>query len=145
MLEISESTRIQLVNESIAELQARPVDKSDPLHTAARGRIARADAIDTCGDVTLAAVWAVRAAMIDGAEAGYVNEWREQSSNEHLGHAWKHVEDASRAMREQERVRSIPGEAEACNDEATLHLTHALCRLAMTILRAEEEQGKVIP
>jgi len=121
--------------DSIAEMRARPVDKSDPLNTAARGPIARADAIDEVADVLMAALWAVKAAMVEGAEHGYVRNWQNQSVGEHLVHVQEHVR---RAVEVNFRA-SVAGEFERWA-EFDQHVTHALCRLAMALIQAEAER-----
>jgi hypothetical protein len=72
-------------------------------------------------DVIAAATAAVNRAMDDGTEHGYTNEWTEQSTHEHLMHAARHLADAVR------------GDA---SEEA--HLEHAVCRVAMAIIKRGE-------
>jgi hypothetical protein len=90
----------------------------------------RADAIEELGQVMNAACWAVTQAMIEGAEAGYAGKWMEQSSSEHLDHAFNHLSNTE--------------SKEMSGEELEMHLTHAICRIAMALIRLEDEKTEKI-
>lgn len=81
-------------------------------------------------------LWAIAKAAImealdDGTAHGYKGEWKEKVSIlEHLDHASDHADEAFMAVKEIDP------------NLAQMHITHAICRLAMALCRLDQEGDK---
>lgn len=139
-ISIGDDERMKEYQKALDDLHARalPADTEMTAKMAQSGPIARAGAIVDVSDVIIAATIAIRDAMTEGARAGYVNEWQEQDENEHLGHAWQHVIEASKNRRNCEY--KTEREMADFDSEFEMHISHAICRLAMCSLRHEEDK-----
>ena len=77
---------------------------------------------DGRGRVMAMALLAIEHAMNDGAEHGYVDDWTRQSIHVHRAHAADHLA------------------ADIHGDDSEAHLEHAICRLAMAMVRRSEDK-----